>query len=314
MRNQKVSAKGLDILYPKGTILYDYIHNFEKLSKFYEYDYRTFSEDFGGFNLSRGMGVSREDLYRILSKSNEKNKDSGKVRKNLEDLLKEGSYTICTGQQCGLLTGPLYTVYKAITAIKIAKDMNARWSGYRFVPVFWIASEDHDFTEVNRIYYSGEGGMRKVILEMESQRRALKEIELGGRMGLILKELRDFWKWTEYSDEIFEVLGKNGGSLSGSFKHLMSYLFKEEGLLLIEPDELRGLSVGVNRRVLVEGLRVSELLKGKEVELSRMGYGGSLKVEECDSWDLLFFEWGEEEGSVVIGGNGLWGMWDGGLF
>lgn len=69
---------------------------------------------------------------------------------SLELLAQQGTFAVVTGQQVGLFSGPAYTVFKALTAIKIAEEMTAR--GVLTVPLFWLATEDHDFAEVNHAY------------------------------------------------------------------------------------------------------------------------------------------------------------------
>src|SRR5438309_1863233 len=72
---------------------------------------------------------------------------------SLEKLRTPGTVAIVTGQQVGLFSGPAYTVYKALTAIRIARELTAR--GVPAVPVFWLATEDHDFAEVDHVWVFG---------------------------------------------------------------------------------------------------------------------------------------------------------------
>src|SRR5881628_2613902 len=69
---------------------------------------------------------------------------------SLEVLARPGAVAVVTGQQVGLFSGPAYTIYKALTAVKLARDLTAR--GVPAVPVFWLATEDHDFAEVNQCW------------------------------------------------------------------------------------------------------------------------------------------------------------------
>src|SRR5699024_3609743 len=72
------------------------------------------------------------------------------IRK-IESLLNDDSYVVVGGQQAGILTGPLYVIHKAITLIQLAKQLEAQ-TGKSIVPIFWIASEDHDWDEVDHTY------------------------------------------------------------------------------------------------------------------------------------------------------------------
>jgi bacillithiol biosynthesis cysteine-adding enzyme BshC len=83
---------------------------------------------------------------------------------NREALLAGQALAVTTGQQPGLFTGPLYTVYKALTAAALAQALTARW-GQRVVPVFWVAGDDHDFAEINHCAVIGaDGAVRPILL------------------------------------------------------------------------------------------------------------------------------------------------------
>ena len=78
------------------------------------------------------------------------------VQANLELLEKETTFTVTTGHQLNLFTGPLYFVYKIVTAIKLARQLKAEYPQYDFVPVYWLATEDHDFAEINHFSLFGK--------------------------------------------------------------------------------------------------------------------------------------------------------------
>src|SRR5438105_167719 len=82
---------------------------------------------------------------------------------SLERLAQPGTVAVVTGQQVGLFSGPSYTIYKALTAVKLAAELTAR--GIQAVPVFWLATEDHDFAEVNHCWVF-DSAHRPVKLEM----------------------------------------------------------------------------------------------------------------------------------------------------
>ncbi|RZK89975.1 MAG: bacillithiol biosynthesis BshC, partial [Hymenobacter sp.] len=71
------------------------------------------------------------------------------VAANLDLLARDTTFTITTGHQLNLFTGPLYFVYKIVTAIKLSQELKAAYPAYDFVPVYWLATEDHDFAEIN---------------------------------------------------------------------------------------------------------------------------------------------------------------------
>src|SRR4029078_4142664 len=94
--------------------------------------------------------TDRELLCDTLAEINKTYNASEKVFENIALLRKPNTVAVLTGQQAGLFTGPLYTLYKALSAIRAAECLRGR--GFDAVPVFWIATEDHDFDEVNQAF------------------------------------------------------------------------------------------------------------------------------------------------------------------
>ena len=90
----------------------------------------------------------RAEIAAILRRQNESFGSDSETMRNIDSLEEPDCVAVLTGQQVGLFTGPLYTVYKALTAIQIADELERR--GIRAVPVFWMETEDHDLPEATR--------------------------------------------------------------------------------------------------------------------------------------------------------------------
>ncbi|MCX8490499.1 MAG: bacillithiol biosynthesis BshC, partial [Cyclobacteriaceae bacterium] len=77
-----------------------------------------------------------------------------RVKENIASLKDSKTFTVTTGHQLNIFTGPLYFIYKIITVINACKELKAAYPGYHFVPVYWMASEDHDYEEIKyfRLY------------------------------------------------------------------------------------------------------------------------------------------------------------------
>ena len=156
------------------------------------------------------------------------------VQSNLTALGDDKTYTITTGHQLCLFTGPLYFVYKIASAIRMAKDAQEAMPGVRMVPVYWMATEDHDFAEVNHANVFG----RKLVWEQEK----------GGAVGHLT---------TDTLNEVFstleEMLGSREGAadllrqlqnayhdtanLAEATRQLVHELFGRYGLLIIDADD-----------------------------------------------------------------------------
>jgi len=81
---------------------------------------------------------------------------SKKTEKHIELLAKNTTFTITTGHQLNLFTGPLYFLYKIISAINLCSKLSKKYPDYNFVPVYWMATEDHDFDEINYFNFFGK--------------------------------------------------------------------------------------------------------------------------------------------------------------
>ena len=89
--------------------------------------------------------INRGKLIEFLKKQYSEINTSENVQRNLNLLSKNNSVTITTGHQLSLMTGPLYFIYKIVSVLKLSILMNKRKTGINYIPVFWMASEDHDF-------------------------------------------------------------------------------------------------------------------------------------------------------------------------
>src|SRR5213076_2754095 len=150
---------------PRVTRLFtDFLYDYEKVARFYP-DYGRSVEPLADH--ARRVGARQFDRKRVPDALERINRRVGSPEltfKNIEMLRRPGSVAIVTGQQAGLFTGPLYTIHKAMTVIKLTACL--REQGVEAVPVFWIASVDHDYEEVNHCrLIDVEGHLRTVRYE-----------------------------------------------------------------------------------------------------------------------------------------------------
>src|SRR5579872_4483557 len=127
----------------------DYVNAVSSLKKFYNGYFRSPEDTAAQIERLRNRAYPREKLAGILARQN---KDFGAGKKtfaNIEKLREPNTYAVVTGQQVGLLGGPLYTVYKTITTLQLCASLREQYHGSNFIPVFWLESEDHDFDEAN---------------------------------------------------------------------------------------------------------------------------------------------------------------------
>ncbi|MCG9911947.1 MAG: bacillithiol biosynthesis cysteine-adding enzyme BshC [Flavobacteriales bacterium] len=137
-------------------LIKDYLADKDMLHPFYSFPFRM--EGFENAHSNRQFSIEkRATLVSTLRKQSEElGKLPQEVLANIESLSKENTFTVTTGHQIGLLAGPLYFVYKIASAIKLAQELNARFPDKHFVPVYWAATEDHDFEEIRSVFLNGK--------------------------------------------------------------------------------------------------------------------------------------------------------------
>ena len=108
--------------------------------------------------------ANRSVLVKVLQQQYNRLETSAAVTQNIEALAQENTFTITTGHQLNLFTGPLYFIYKIASAIALSKELQQVFPDKHFVPMYWMATEDHDFAEVNHTYIHG----KKLVWEKET--------------------------------------------------------------------------------------------------------------------------------------------------
>lgn len=134
-------------------IILNYLDGTKKLESFYSFP-PTLDGIQKAIEKKKNQPVDRKTLVEVL-KQQYQNISSPAVS-NIEALLSENTFTICTAHQPNLFTGPLYFIYKILHAIKLAEYLKQQFPQYNFVPVYYMGSEDADFAELNHTYVDGK--------------------------------------------------------------------------------------------------------------------------------------------------------------
>ncbi len=147
------------------------------------------------------------------------------ARRNLDRLQRPTSVMVVTGQQLGLFASPLYTVYKALTAIKLSEKLNHSFPDISFIPVFWMESEDHDFAEVNHIgLWDQELNPRKLVYQGKNLGKSpVRYYQIDTDISHLLEEIKTCLLPTEFSESLWSLLadiyrtGRNWVEAAGLF-------------------------------------------------------------------------------------------------
>lgn len=172
----------------------------------------------------------RKVLVDVLSEQYKNQEISDATHTNIQLLNKENTYTITTGHQLNLASGPLYVIYKILSAINLTEELKIAFKDYYFVPVFWMATEDHDFEEINHFHIGDES------FRWESnQTGAVGEFTLDG-IQTILDELHKKFKYSSEVSSFIEVLEKAYAqpNLSKANRYLINELLGTYGLVILD--------------------------------------------------------------------------------
>lgn len=153
---------------------------------------------------------------------------------NIESLLSDNTFTITTAHQNNIFTGPLYFIYKIIHAIRLADTLKSSFPEYRFVPVYYIGSEDADLDELNHIVLGG-----KKLSWDTKQKGAVGRMKLDKQVTALINEMEGQLGALPYGKEIISLLRdayKEGRTLQEATFRFVHSLFHESGLLILMPD------------------------------------------------------------------------------
>ncbi|MEN6624831.1 MAG: bacillithiol biosynthesis cysteine-adding enzyme BshC [Candidatus Sumerlaeia bacterium] len=186
---------------------------------------------------------------------------------------------VIAGQQPGFLAGPLLIVYKAMAAVKLARRLAEQNPGLDFAPVFWVASEDHDFNEIRRAYWPGQSGLEEAYIQPSlweaGQMIGLVETEsvIGGLVGQI--EQTTFR--SEYRDTIIKLLreayGAADATVESGFCRLLLKLLAGTGLVVVSPlmNWVRRRGAAIMTRELEQAGRSTVAVIARAVEMGAAG-------------------------------------------
>jgi bacillithiol synthase len=230
----------------------------------------------------------------------------------LERFVREGGLAVTTGQQPGLFGGPLYSVYKALTAVALARALEGR-TGRVVIPVFWIASEDHDWDEVRGVSLPDlENELVELALETREEDRdaPLHRVRLGGELDRLRERLLTLLPPSDFRPEVERALEgayHEGATLPGAFAELLLTQLGAQAPFVLSPEHPAAQEAALP--VLLHEARSAsareEALRTRAAELEAAGFpvqvpildgGVNLFLEGSEGRDRLFLEPGAPGG------------------
>jgi bacillithiol biosynthesis cysteine-adding enzyme BshC len=228
----------------------------------------------------------RQRVSSILERQNQGWGASGKTLENIARL-RAGASAVVTGQQVGLFGGPLFSILKALTAVKLAD--HATQSGVDCVPIFWLATEDHDLAEVNEISLPGSDAS---LQNLTAPVRGLPDapvgtVKFGEEIQSVVEAAAGLLGPSEISDSLREAY-RPGETFGSAFARLFARLFAEWGVILLDPAdaEFHQIAEPIYRAAIERAEELDESLLARGKMLEAAGYHQQVKVTPSST--LLF--------------------------
>jgi bacillithiol synthase len=268
---------------PHATALFsDFQYHFDRVSSFYAHNPHD-----GASYAAAARQIDYPDDRRaaLVAALRATNRESS----SLDRLAQPGTLAVVTGQQVGLLSGPAYTIYKALTAIRLAAQLSER--GIPAVPVFWLATEDHDVAEVNHTFVFGPD-QRPVQLSVKADGGSERPVGTIPIAAPPVDQLHEILAAFPFGDEVTDLVRAAypmGVTFGKGFRALLDRLLAGRGLLFIDPldESIRRLAAPL----LQEAVRHDEDLHAKLIQrgkvLEKAGYHAQVHVEPKTSLVFL---------------------------
>ncbi len=276
-----------------------FLDDFGRLAEFYAHP-PTKEGVLSAASEVRHDAEARRAVVEVLREQNRRLRETGQgssqadsaTERNL-DRLAAGAVAIVTGQQVGLFTGPSYSVYKALSAIRVASELSE--GGTDAVPVFWLATEDHDLAEVNHCFWPGREGLERLEVpatHAAGRSQSVGKVQLGSGMAAVVRSAaalldgpaaNELARWLEESYQPEETFGS-------AFGKLMVRLFAGQGVILLDPLDTRfhRLAAPIYRQALEQTAVLTRELLARSKTLDRAGYHAQAKVTQQST--LLFLD------------------------
>jgi bacillithiol biosynthesis cysteine-adding enzyme BshC len=273
-------------------LLTDYLYHFDRVGRFYNgspYDlqsYHAVAAQISNFNFAR------KEITEILERQNRAFGCSDPTLANIRRLNEPSACAVVTGQQVGLFSGPAFTLYKALTTVRLAQSLSQQ--GISCVPMFWLATEDHDLDEVSQgavlddeynLLPFRDSGNRP------SAHSSVGEVRHTSEISAALRQIEAALPEGESRSRLLQDLQAcytPGAKWGESFGRFMTRLFGRWGVILLDPlsESVHQLSSGVYQRALERAAELRARVMGNSHALVQRGYHAQVHVGQDST--LLF--------------------------
>jgi bacillithiol biosynthesis cysteine-adding enzyme BshC len=230
--------------------------------------------------------TDRGALCDVLARMNRSWGASENTLEQIQTLRESDCIAVVSGQQAGLFGGPLYTIYKALSAIKLADCLVQR--GIKAVPVFWIATEDHDFVEVATAeIINRDCALTSVSVSSDVHAEGLPvgRVVLNQSITDTVNQMLQALPQNEFSEDVGKLLRETyetGGNFGDAFASIMTRLTRERGLILLDPldSELKRLAAPLYAEAARRAPEIAQAIANRSNELIDAGYHAQVTPSE----------------------------------
>ena len=280
----------------------DYVENFPKLDSFYDHNPTLKSV----LSYARQLEFPRERRLEVAAILRSQNLLFGRGEATEENLrrFEQGAVAVVSGQQVGLFGGPSYAFYKALSAIAGARKLTGE--GIAAVPIFWMATEDHDVDEVRHTTWFADGQLLGLALPKAAEdARPVGRTRLGDEINDLVREATARLPGPDGA-HLAEILRESytpSATYSSAFARLFSGIFADYGLILLDPldERLHRVAAPVLIAALTERDSLNESLLSRGNHLDRAGYEPQVNVT---SRSTLLFSMEQGRREVITAANG----------
>jgi bacillithiol synthase len=263
-------------------LLSSFLDDFRAVSRYYAHPPTAAGVDASAREVKLDSGARRAvvDILREQNRTFGPNREIDSATSRNLDRLAAGAVAIVTGQQVGLFSGPAYTFYKALSAIRCADDATRR--GIEAVPVFWLASEDHDFAEINHSDWCTRNGLARHETPADNSGRRVGELALGDSIQSIVGTAANTLEGS-FAGEVSRALQESYTSretYASAFGKLMARLFAGRGMIFIEQldPRLHKIFAPLIAQAIERSGEIRDTLLARSHELESSGLHAQVKV------------------------------------
>jgi bacillithiol biosynthesis cysteine-adding enzyme BshC len=272
-------TKEIEKLLQPSALYRDFLNAPERVRDLYPVDFRD-PAALGARAAARAVPADRRAAVAAIIRRQATSWDLGELsRAALARFERPDALCVVAGQQPGLFGGPLYTIYKALTAVSLARSIESA-SGVPVVPVFWLASDDHDFEEVRRAYVS-DGAPGPLLLEVPADAApagvSVARVRLGDGIAALHERLAALLPSSEFRDPLLTRLREAyapGRCWSDAFARFIGPIVAREGMLVFDPSdvEAKRLALPVFEREAALGGESARAARDRGTGLVARGY------------------------------------------